>query len=172
MPEQERELQDLGWCIVEVAGHRKLGAQVREIMLAGAVMARCDIPGENGEPGFTQFYGGQFLFCVTPTTETLARTVAARYAQPPVSRYELPAPRTSRPEVEDAEGVAIYDDGEPWEDENDGSDEPGAANPGDEIEEALDDLEEIPSAPSVEAQVQPDCGHNPPDTSCPICYPF
>lgn len=166
MPEQEREMVDFGWCIVEIFGHRKLGAQCREVPVAGGVMLRCDIPGGEGIEPFTQFYGASALFCVTPTSETLARAVAARYAQPPVTRYQLAdlSSPLARPGAEEEE-----DDGEPWEDEEDGSDEPGAANPGDEIEDALD---EVPPAPSVAAQVQPDCGHNPPDTSCPICYPF
>ena len=112
--ETDRELQDFGWCIVEIFGHRKLGAQCREVPVAGGVMLRCDIPGTDGAPGFTQFYGAASLFCVSPTSEDLARAIAARFAQPPVQRYELP----SRSVVGDLHGAAIQDDGAPWEDDD------------------------------------------------------
>lgn len=93
MPEPQQELQDLGWCIVELMGHSKLGAKVREAALFGVVLLRADIPVQvpEGEPEkwMTQFCGGGAIFRLTPTTEELARAIAYRYTQPPVSRYEL-----------------------------------------------------------------------------------
>lgn len=89
----ERELTDFGWAIVEVFGHRKLGAQCREVPVAGGVMLRCDIPGSGDAEGFTQFYGASALFCLSPCSEEAARAIAARYTQPPIQRYELPPPR-------------------------------------------------------------------------------
>jgi len=109
---EERELQDLGWCIVEIFGHRKLGAQCREVPLAGGVMLRCDIPGGEGVEPFTQFYGVSALFAISPCSEVAARAIAARYTQPPIQRYELPAPRIAEPDPrEDMDPAAdFYDD--------------------------------------------------------------
>lgn len=105
---EERELVDFGWCIIEIFGHRKLGAQCREVPMAGGVMLRCDIPGSDGVEPFTQFYGASALFCVSPCSEVAARAVAARYTQPPIQRYELPAPRAGREEERDT--AADFDD--------------------------------------------------------------
>jgi hypothetical protein len=85
----DQELKDLGWTILELMGHRRLGGLVREDTLAGAKVLRVEIP--DGDGFTTQFYGGGALYCVTPTTEELARAVAARNRPAPVHRWELPA---------------------------------------------------------------------------------
>lgn len=131
--EAERDLQDLGWCIVEIFGHRKFGAQVREVPFAGGALARCDIPGSDAAPGLTQFYGSSAIFCISPCSEVAARAVAARYAQPPVQRYELPAPRV-RPAVEDDPAPTPLDH-EPWDEFNDSEDVMPASGSPDDIED-------------------------------------
>ncbi|MGE5801580.1 MAG: hypothetical protein ACM358_04945 [Gemmatimonadota bacterium] len=59
-----------GWAIVELMGHRKLAGHVSEVTIAGAAMLRLDVP---SEPPVTQFYGGAAIYCITPTSEELAR---------------------------------------------------------------------------------------------------
>jgi len=54
-------------------GHRKLAGHVSEVTIAGSAMLRLDVP---SEPPVTQFYGGSAIYCITPTTEELARQVA------------------------------------------------------------------------------------------------
>lgn len=130
--ETERELRNLGWCVVELMGHRKLGAQVTEDFLFGVIMARCDVPGIGEAPGLTQFYGGAAIYCISPCSEEVARAVAARYAQPPVQRYELPAPRNH--------GVVEVDpptslDREPWNGFDDSEDAMPASGSPDAIED-------------------------------------
>lgn len=83
---EKQELKDLGWCILEIMGHRKLAGQVQEVAIGGGVMLRVDVP---SDPPLTQFYGVTSIFCLTPTTEEIARAIGARYAAPPVHRYEL-----------------------------------------------------------------------------------
>ncbi len=78
-----------GWVILELMGHRKLAGLASEVTIAGAAFLRLDIP---SDPPVTQFYGGAAIYCLTPTTEELARQVAAASRPAPVSRYELPAP--------------------------------------------------------------------------------
>lgn len=117
-----------GWAIVELMGHRRLGAWVSEtdVAGAGAAMLRLDIPNHpwqdgctcgSDDPGnldheahqshchmfrapgddkpvdvyATQFYSASALYCLTPTTEEMARAVRSR--PEPVTAWELPRPQ-------------------------------------------------------------------------------
>lgn len=134
-----------GWAIVELMGHRRLGAWVSEEELAGAAMLRLDIPDHpwqegctcgSDEPGSTdhekhehhcqmfrapgddkprdlyatQFYSASALYCLTPTTEEMARGVRSR--PEPVTAWELPRPAlpAGEPEVEYVPRDAYEDD--------------------------------------------------------------
>jgi hypothetical protein len=57
----------------------------------------------------TQFYSAQAIYCLTPTTEDIARRLAAQSQPAPVARWELPpaAPATRQ----DAEAADLDDDG-------------------------------------------------------------
>jgi hypothetical protein len=85
-----------GWYVIELMGHRRLGGYVREVQLAGAAFLRVDVPAspEPGDPAAaaTQFYSPQAVYCLTPTTEEVARALAASERPAPVHRWELPAP--------------------------------------------------------------------------------
>lgn len=90
-----------GWVILELMGHRRLGGYVREQEIAGGAFLRIDVPGPNGgEVAATQFYAPGAVYCITPTTEAIARAVAFRSQPEPVQRWELPAPRPSEPSPE------------------------------------------------------------------------
>jgi hypothetical protein len=89
-----------GWAIVELMGHRKLAGFVREVTIAGAAMLRLDIPSD--EP-LTQYYGASALYCLTPTTEDLAKKVAQASRPVPVSRYELPEPQRDDEDDDDVD---------------------------------------------------------------------
>lgn len=78
-----------GWAILELMGHRRLGGYVAEATVAGAGFLRIDVPGEDG-PEATQLYSPSSVYCLTPTTEAMARAVAARSRPEPVRRWELP----------------------------------------------------------------------------------
>jgi hypothetical protein len=88
-----------GWCILELMGRRKMAGKVSEASLGGGAFLRIDVPGE-GSNVATQFYSPSAVYCITPTTEEIARQVAPRWQPAPVTRWELPAP--VRPEPEDA----------------------------------------------------------------------
>ena len=95
-----------GWAIVELMGHRRLAGYVREVELAGAAMLRLDVPEHGDEPAATQFYSAAALYCLTPTTEDMARQVAASARVAPVQRWELPAPRpTDDEDLAEAEEI-------------------------------------------------------------------
>lgn len=86
------------WAIVELMGHRKLAGELREVTIAGGAFLRLDVP---SQPPVTQFYGSSAIYCITPTTEDLARKVAEAARPTPVSRYELPEPRQAARGVQD-----------------------------------------------------------------------
>lgn len=78
-----------GWAILELMGHRRIGGFVSEVSMFGTAMLRIDIPGDDGVV-MTQFYSGSSIYCLTPTTEAMARAVAAHNTPVPVQRWELP----------------------------------------------------------------------------------
>lgn len=85
------------YAILELMGHRKLAGKVSETTVFGGVLLRIDIPGTNGSYT-TQFYSPQSIYCLTPTTEDIARKYAANNRPEPVAHWELPAPRVNLPE--------------------------------------------------------------------------
>lgn len=81
-----------GWAVLELMGHRRLGGLVSEAELAGAKLIRIDVPGRDaaGAPNMTtQFYSPTALYCLTPTTEEVARAVASYNRVVPVHAYEV-----------------------------------------------------------------------------------
>jgi hypothetical protein len=79
------------WCVVELMGHVRMAGLVSEEERFGVKMGRIDVPNPDGSM-FTQYFGGSSVYRITPTTEDIARAVAARNVPQPVQRYELPAP--------------------------------------------------------------------------------
>lgn len=99
-----------GWCVLELMGHRRLGGYVREQEIAGQGFIRIDVPrGDGAEFSATQFYSPGSVYCLTPTTEAMARAVAKRSQPEPVQRWELPAP---------SPGVHVASDGGPCDDDD------------------------------------------------------
>ena len=105
---------EIGWSILELFGHRRLAGWVTEVEIAGGKMLRVDVPAADpaSTPAVTQFYGVAAIYCLTPTTEPVARQLAARNQPAPVTPWEL------RPALP-AAGVVT----EPPEDEYDDDDE-------------------------------------------------
>ena len=83
-----------GWCIVELMGHRRLAGHVSEQEIAGSAFLRLDVHarGEAAAAVVTQFYAPAAVYCITPTTEQIARQLGDRLRPEPVARYELPTP--------------------------------------------------------------------------------
>jgi hypothetical protein len=103
-----------GWAILELMGHRRLAGYVREQEVAGQGFIRIDVPARDGKKLVaTQFYSPGSIYCMTPTTEQIARRVAASSQPEPVHHWELPEPgRGPAPQrVEDDD--LLKDDGLP-----------------------------------------------------------
>lgn len=84
-----------GWAILELMGHRRLAGYVREQNVAGAGFIRIDVPGDGADVA-TQLYAPGALYCLTPTTEDIARRFARSCQPEPVTRWELPPARSER----------------------------------------------------------------------------
>jgi hypothetical protein len=96
-----------GWAIVELMGHRRLAGYVTEEDHFGTAMLRLDVHGldDAKTPGVTQLYGGSSVYCVTPTSEEIARGLGQRLRPAPVQRYELPAAAPAAAEPDDVEAA-------------------------------------------------------------------
>jgi hypothetical protein len=79
------------WVILELMGHRRLAGWLTEQEIAGKGFLRLDVPPVDGQPGASQLYSPNAVYCITPTTQALARAVAAGSRPEPVQRWELPA---------------------------------------------------------------------------------
>lgn len=95
MSEQQGTFQS--WAVLELLGHVRTAGLVSEQELFGTKMGRIDIPTADGF--VTQFFGGSSVYRLTPTTEEIARSVAARNQPAPVHRWELPKPQVEQQEI-------------------------------------------------------------------------
>jgi hypothetical protein len=91
-----------GWAVLELMGHRRIAGKLTE-QTGGcfAGLLRIDIPGPDGAIAATQFYSSAAVYCITPTTEEIARHVAARNVPEPVHAWELPKKLTAAPSADD-----------------------------------------------------------------------
>lgn len=95
------------WVILELMGRRRLAGFLTEQEIAGNSFLRLDIPGQQGT---TQWYNPAAVYAITPTTEDIARAVAATSQPAPVQRWELPA---AHDEAEHAAAHANVEDAFP-----------------------------------------------------------
>lgn len=77
------------WGIVEVMGHRKFAGRVTEQTIAGSALVRIDVPTvtlqefngvERVIGAFSKLVGVGSIYCITPTTEEVARKCAKALA--------------------------------------------------------------------------------------------
>lgn len=78
-----------GWVVLELMGHRRLAGFLTEQTIAGSGFLRIDIP---SNPPVTQLYSPQSVYCVTPTTEAVARRAATSLDVGPVEEWRLRLP--------------------------------------------------------------------------------
>ncbi|MGI8333448.1 hypothetical protein ACRYCC_26145 [Actinomadura scrupuli] len=93
------------WVILELLGHRRLAGYLTEATIAGHSYLRLDIP--DGDPTntttplATQYYAPTSVYAIHPTSEDIARKVAARSEPAPVRRWELEPPVRVELDAED-----------------------------------------------------------------------
>jgi hypothetical protein len=79
--------EELQFGIVELMGHKVIAGAISKSELLGSPMLRVDVPETKDFPKFTQFYGDGSIYCVTFTSEDVAKTVAERAQVDPVAIY-------------------------------------------------------------------------------------
>ncbi len=90
-----------GWAILELMGHVRLAGRITEESHFGVALGRIDIPTAAGDGYTTQYFGGASIYRLTPTTEEIARSVAAHSQPRPVQSWELPRPQALEAEQAD-----------------------------------------------------------------------
>jgi hypothetical protein len=75
------------WGIVELMGHKTVSGRIQKSEMLGKPMLRIDVPETSAYPEFTQFYGDSAIYCVTFTSEEVARLAAEQCQINPVSVY-------------------------------------------------------------------------------------
>lgn len=106
MPEQTQSLET--WAIVEVMGHKKFAGYVTEQAFGAAALIRVDVPATE-QPGgvttkpYSKLIGVGSIYCITPTTEAIARRVAQQ-----LERWNEPIPVT----LPEARQIAATSDAE------------------------------------------------------------
>jgi hypothetical protein len=98
------------WAIVELLGHVRIAGRVTEEERFGVKLGRIDVP--RGEGFYTQYFGGGSVYRLSPTTEEIARAVAASSMSEPVHRYELALPSNRPDPLENADFEEVHDEDE------------------------------------------------------------
>lgn len=114
------------WAILELMGHRRLAGKVTEAAIGGGSFIRIDMPMKDGSNS-TQFYSPGSIYCITPTTEQIARTIALESQPEPVNRWELkqleePTGFSPSDRVKSPDGLDMFEGVDEDDDEDD--DEP------------------------------------------------
>lgn len=84
------------WALVEIMGHSKAAGRISEESHFGTALLRIDIP-TGPDSYFTQWYGGNAIYRITPIDETVARAFAENSQPIPVRPYELALPSPTIP---------------------------------------------------------------------------
>lgn len=115
------------WVILEVFGHRRLAGHATEATILGGALLRLDIPTDDGKY-ITQYIGPGSIFSMTPTTEDVARAIAADNQPEPVGLWEvqrlLKNHQLPMPEVPTQSCTAFPE----WPGSDDPGDEPGGSD--------------------------------------------
>lgn len=75
------------WGIVELMGHKVVAGLIQKSELLGKPMLRVDVQATSTFSEFTQFYGEAAIYCVTFTSQEVARRTAEQCQVNPVSVY-------------------------------------------------------------------------------------
>lgn len=78
------------WAIVELFGHQRVAGLVTEQTIGGCSFIRVDVPAIGDILAMTKFYTQGAIYCMTPTTEELARSAAMAFMSKPIEAWDLP----------------------------------------------------------------------------------
>jgi len=89
------------WAVVELMGHVKWAGKISEEVIFGTPLVRVDVPETSRQPAFTKFYGPSSVYCLTPTTEEVARRVAETIYSSPIVGYTPPSRQLTAASADD-----------------------------------------------------------------------
>lgn len=95
MDTQQQDKKFEAWGLLELFGHQRLAGKLSEQTIGGVHFIRVDVPSVKGVPEYTRFFTGGAIYCMTPTSEAVARRMAESLRAAPIHEYELavlPAP--------------------------------------------------------------------------------
>lgn len=78
------------WCLLEVMGHNRYAGRVTEQSIGGASLIRIDIPKTKRQPAFSKLFNASSIYAITPVMEEVAKSLAEKINDAPVSVYDLP----------------------------------------------------------------------------------
>lgn len=70
-------------------GHQKTAGLCTEQTIGGANLLRVDVPQVGDIPAFTKFYSASAIYSITPVDEAIAREMARKFVQRPITAWEL-----------------------------------------------------------------------------------
>ena len=77
------------YCMVELFSHNKIAGRCTEQNIAGVNMLRVDVPETDKQPAFTKFYNGTAIYAINPITEEVAKDIANKLSNSPITVYEV-----------------------------------------------------------------------------------
>ena len=77
------------WCLIELFGHSRLAGYLSEQQIGGQTFIRVDVPETESAPAYSKFYGAAAIYSFTPVDEEIARGMAERLNERPISIYEM-----------------------------------------------------------------------------------
>ena len=125
--------QFASWAILELMGHRRLAGYVTEAEVAGGKFIRIDVPGKDGHGPrstvATQFYAASSVYCLTPTTEEIARKVAESAQVMPAVEWDLRRALAAAPAERVPAGPVDDDFDDDFDEDDDDPDDIGDYRP-------------------------------------------
>jgi len=101
MNESEQKFE--AWGLLELFGHQRIAGKLSEETIGGCHFIRIDVPelpelpravetpfGRPLVPGYTRYFTQGAIYSMTPTSEAVARKMAASLRAVPVQAYDLP----------------------------------------------------------------------------------
>lgn len=84
---QQDDVETGTWAIVELMGHRVIAGYVRQSERFGRPLLQIEVPATSAFPAFTQFYGLDSIYCITPVSEEVAKLTGESHKTDPVAVY-------------------------------------------------------------------------------------
>lgn len=84
------------WGLLELMGRQRIAGRMSEQVIAAGTYLRIDVPGIGRIPEHTRYFGHAAIYGITPTTEEVARELAAGLQSQPISTFDLPVLRQQK----------------------------------------------------------------------------